>query len=444
MLRFVGCLLYVAVLCKHVTAFSTGAGGCGPGPAVGGPHLEGTPRTGALSDGGLELRTGGITVDPGNTINVIAGQVELTVQGSSFKGVLFRIGGSTPDQIDPGTGLQIATACSDTGGATHTGSSDKTSASISVSVEAGKTYEVEMTVVKAVSPSEYYYSSYTISAAALPDPTPAPTREPTPAPTPAPNPAPTPVPNPAPTSAPNPAPTSAPNPAPTSVPTSAPIESPVAAPDPTLAPAAAPVVVPTPAPVTAPNPAPVTAPNPAPVTPPTPVAAAPTAAPSSAPPTCYSDTTLLAVAMQSSAENDTEHVTFTLCPNTVFPIGNFSTVAEANGTTFMLPLFVRSNTTIQCGEDGVRSRNNCTLTGGLTQLISSPTFFGGVTVNATVQGVTFENAGEVGALLSNEGDVTMFDCIFRVSFIPISSFLSLSYQKTPLLTLSSFSCLAGS
>jgi hypothetical protein len=200
MLRFVGCLL-VAVLWKQhgVTAYPSGAAGCAPGgPAVGDIHLS-AGSGGELPQGGLLLlSTGGGFHMPGNTINAVNGQVKLTVStfAYSFRGVLVRFGGSTPDMIEPGTDMQIATACGNVGGATHTSNSDKGSAIVIVNVEDGATLQVDITVVLTADPSEYYYSNYTIKGADPPAPTITPTPPPTPRPSQIPTPAPRPTPSP--------------------------------------------------------------------------------------------------------------------------------------------------------------------------------------------------------------------------------------------------------
>jgi len=67
------------------------------------------------------------------------------------------------------------------------------------------------------------------------------------------------------------------------------------------------------------------------------------------------------------------------------------------------------------GEDG-SSANNCTLVGGLYQVIADERAFNKEnTINVKVQGFTFKAAGNTGALLVTPGDIEFIDCIFRVS-----------------------------
>jgi hypothetical protein len=136
--------------------------------------------------------------------------------------------------------------------------------------------------------------------------------------------------------------------------------------------------------------------------------------PSSAPvvlePSCYSNTTLLFDDM-IRASSDIDNV-YILCPNTVFNIG----VDDENGVCCvdgMARLNARSRSHIKCGESG-SSLNNCTLLGGQIQLLSRPqTFREDTTTDVVIQGITFEAATDMGAVLGSIGDLTFLDCIFK-------------------------------
>lgn len=90
-----------------------------------------------------------------------------------------------------------------------------------------------------------------------------------------------------------------------------------------------------------------------------------------------------------------------LCPNTVFNV-------DKQG-----PIQLRSNTHYLCGNDG-SSSNDCQLVGGSFQVLNSPMSFGFEDgLNIYLHGITFESSTVTGAVLSNSGDVTFVDCIFR-------------------------------
>jgi len=93
--------------------------------------------------------------------------------------------------------------------------------------------------------------------------------------------------------------------------------------------------------------------------------------------------------------------TVILCPNTIFDVD------------LQMALYPRSNTRYLCGADGLSS-NDCRLTGGSYQLLSSARLFNFEdTIGVLVQGLTFDNSRVAGAVLSNAGDVTFIDCIFE-------------------------------
>ena len=130
---------------------------------------------------------------------------------------------------------------------------------------------------------------------------------------------------------------------------------------------------------------------------------------------CVSNTTLLAKAIESV--DPSKHTTFVLCPDTVFPINDLlSFKRNESWSDFMLPLLVRTNTTIQCGHDGLPT-NNCVFTGeqGVSLVVNLPRVFSESDIhNSTVRGVTFNGTFHRGVLLGMAGDVTFADCSFKV------------------------------
>ena len=106
-------------------------------------------------------------------------------------------------------------------------------------------------------------------------------------------------------------------------------------------------------------------------------------------------------------------MTYTLCPNTVFEIGepDDNLFCCQNGD---VPIYARSRSIIRCGEDG-SSNNNCTLKGGYIQFLHGPMIFREFSAfDVLLQGITFDDASLYSALLGQQGDVTFEDCIFRV------------------------------
>ena len=125
---------------------------------------------------------------------------------------------------------------------------------------------------------------------------------------------------------------------------------------------------------------------------------------------CFSNTT--EIFDHLSAQDPFSSNTYILCPNTVFNIGYANSGSCCEDGDF--PLYGRTNTRYQCGEDG-SSANNCTFVGGTIQLVMSPLAFNEQeAANVVVQGVTFTEAGLMSVQLVLAGDITCLDCIFEV------------------------------
>lgn len=133
---------------------------------------------------------------------------------------------------------------------------------------------------------------------------------------------------------------------------------------------------------------------------------------------CYTD--LQEIQDKIELKNPFLLETYILCPNTVYKFGTQDTVTleYVDGSA---PILSRSNSIFQCGADG-KSSNNCTFTGGeyhVWHLYGSHNLEN--KVNVVFKGLTFENAIEGVLVLGAPGDITIIDCIFRVSGVAIDA-----------------------
>lgn len=129
-------------------------------------------------------------------------------------------------------------------------------------------------------------------------------------------------------------------------------------------------------------------------------------------PDCFTDTFSLYQAMVHA--NPVAHTVYTICPDTVITIGK----PDEDGNCCVdgdMSLFVKSQTTIQCGNDG-SSDNNCVLTGGNTQVFAAGGTYSGESTmeNVHLKGLTFDAAEFLGSALARKGDITFRDCVFQV------------------------------
>ena len=169
-----------------VRAFSTGAGGCDTGGAVGGIHLN-NPTTGSLATGGFQVFLDGATpLQPDTPMSITPSQVYtlsiVPAAGGTFKGALFRVDGAGVTLL-PGTNAQIAMACSAVSGVTHTLNDDKTDFKATLQVDGTDITILDVTLVVVNSAtSVYYYSQYMLQPAVstpMAVPVAAPVAEPT-------------------------------------------------------------------------------------------------------------------------------------------------------------------------------------------------------------------------------------------------------------------------
>jgi len=136
--------------------------------------------------------------------------------------------------------------------------------------------------------------------------------------------------------------------------------------------------------------------------------------------------------------------TYTLCPNTVFPIGSLDynyKIIRGTGQT-MIPL--RPNLYIKCGLNG-NHHNSCVLNGGDVQ-VDGTTFLENTSTtvqNVLIEGLTFVNAQRYMVWITKPGNVTFRDCVFQgsrnaTSPVLLDYFDPLNYGET--LTVSFENC----
>lgn len=140
-------------------------------------------------------------------------------------------------------------------------------------------------------------------------------------------------------------------------------------------------------------------------------------------------------AVMSLPRTDDSIVTYVLCTDTEYFTGE--TFDIFTGTSF--PIIPRSNSKIQCGEDG-SSDDNCVVSGNIGFISSSFLSSGNPLdpiVNVSVEGLTFKGGefANAGILLAAEGDITFTDCIIEVRSHPIRSSSSFSSKYASYLIL---------
>ena len=127
---------------------------------------------------------------------------------------------------------------------------------------------------------------------------------------------------------------------------------------------------------------------------------------------CY--TNLTEIADLVKLKNPFLLETYILCPNNIYQIGTFdpTTFKIENGSQ---PIYTRSNSIYQCGEDG-KASNNCIITGGEYQVFHEYISYGRENkVNVVMKGLTFEDANGGGLIIGAPGDISFVNCVFRVS-----------------------------
>jgi len=126
---------------------------------------------------------------------------------------------------------------------------------------------------------------------------------------------------------------------------------------------------------------------------------------------CYNNITVLVEHLDLKKPFTPE--TYILCPNTIFPIGSETNPGERCCLDNQSPILSRANTEIKCGDDG-DPKNKCVVTGGIFQVIFSYTNWAELDENFVLEGVTFQEADFASVILSNGGDITFRNCVFRV------------------------------
>jgi hypothetical protein len=170
--------------------------------------------------------------------------------------------------------------------------------------------------------------------------------------------------------------------------------------------------VPTPAPTLQPVTAEPTVPNSTNGTlEPTPSPVIPTMEPTWQKLDCYDNITVLQLHLNQKDPLLAE--TFTLCPNTTFEIGYDCYGGGKYCRDGQSPLLPRSNSRINCGDDG-KAENNCIVMGGKIQMMFDYFAYFEQSENAEVNGVTFANSEYSSVVLFNGGDIRFRNCVFMV------------------------------
>jgi hypothetical protein len=162
--------IVLATLISQATAAPDGASACPAGAAApAGSHLDNMPGlVGGLAEGNYVLSVGGNPVAFDGT-PIEAGldfEIQVTAEGTEFKGILIRVGGASVDQVTSSDLTAPAGACGDVGSVTHSDNSPKTVGTASVSLDAAATLDVDISVVleNEGGVSTFYYSAFQINA----------------------------------------------------------------------------------------------------------------------------------------------------------------------------------------------------------------------------------------------------------------------------------------
>jgi len=157
---------------------------------------------------------------------------------------------------------------------------------------------------------------------------------------------------------------------------------------------------------------------------------------------CFSDLTDLQAAVDTK-DPDTV-VTYTLCPNTEYPIGVFAPPDFDEIVDGQSPLFLRKNSIIKCGDNG--KDNGCILSGGIFQAhVTTPSFDNEEKTNIVIKGLTFQGGINAGYLDAAAGDVTFVDCVIKVYFLVVDTRAHpAAFSNTGAFIHISFSSLTGS
>ena len=122
---------------------------------------------------------------------------------------------------------------------------------------------------------------------------------------------------------------------------------------------------------------------------------------------CFSNLTVLAAAMSAGPVFET--VEYTLCPNTVYQVGNLVAGRCCEGGDS--PIFLRANSIIKCGDDGALA-NNCTFIGGQSHVAVFFELFEELVTGSEIRGITFGESSFANLLLASPGSFSLIDCSF--------------------------------
>lgn len=139
----------------------------------------------------------------------------------------------------------------------------------------------------------------------------------------------------------------------------------------------------------------------------------PTASPGSSQPEGCFATPRAIMSRLEGRNNFEEFLELEICAGSSLAVGLVDRFDPAAGTA--PPIAVQSNMRLKCGENG-RLEDHCTIRAGDTLLLNS--FFMSqelAAANVIIEGITFESGSESLLELTNGGDITFRDCLFRVS-----------------------------
>ena len=136
---------------------------------------------------------------------------------------------------------------------------------------------------------------------------------------------------------------------------------------------------------------------------------------------------------ESRVADDSKLRKYILCPNTEYHVAlNFADNGRPLDGQYPIPVG-RPNIHVLCGEDGL-SENNCQLVRGLVHVGVVDEFgTGKAAKNVLLQGLTFFRATSVNVIAMIGGDISIRDCVFKVSSTSLAFVTAL-----PGLILSSF------
>lgn len=130
---------------------------------------------------------------------------------------------------------------------------------------------------------------------------------------------------------------------------------------------------------------------------------------------CYDDAVQLYGDLERDLNDFTSRRVFKICANTVMDLDTILEKYDSEVVEFIF-LTAKSQTTIQCGEEGLVT-DNCIIRGGdygfVLGVYAGPAFMFWTMTGIEVKGLIFEETRQNAFLSVIKGDVTFTDCIWR-------------------------------